>query len=114
MVAHVCQGCGKYIFDEQNVNPYKRLTAEEYAGGVVRLALRTNATPMAICKEMKYHCQWMVNKAECELCGAPHAIFSDPDQPLVMKINFYFSGAAEPSEKDVQFIREFKQNFFRS
>jgi len=114
MVNHVCNCCGKYIFDHQNINPYKRLTAEEYAGGVVNQLRRTNATPATTCKELKFHVDWMVNKAECELCGAPHAIFSDADDPVVVKVNFFFSGTNELSEKDSQFIQEFKQNFFRS
>ena len=115
MVKHVCNYCGKYIFDQQNINPYKRLTAEEYAHGVVKKLMRTNATPIAICKEMGYHVDWMVNKAECEICGAPHAVFSDnPDAPLVVKTTFFFSGTRKLSEKDMQFIQEFKQDFFRS
>ena len=114
MVAHACNNCGKYIFDHQNINPYKRLTAEEYAGGVVKKLMRTNATPITICKDLGYHGDWMVNKAECELCGAPHAVFSEPDNPVVMKTTFFFSGTAELSEKDAQFIQEFKQDFYRS
>jgi hypothetical protein len=90
------------------------MSVEEYVDGVIRRLERTNKHLSDICIEKKIHIQWVVNQANCELCGAPHAVFSDPDASFVVHILFFFSGSTEPSEKDRQFIQEFKHNLFYS
>jgi hypothetical protein len=99
------------LFDEENINKYKRMTVKEYIDGVVRVYRRTNARIEELCKEYQIHIDWLINKAECELCGAPHAIMTGPDAPVVLKIAFFFSGNDTPSEKDKRFIEHFKQDF---
>lgn len=85
------------------------MTAAEYLNGVIRLGLRSNAKIEELCKDFHIHIQWLINKAECELCGAPHAIMSDG--MVVTKIAYFFSGQETPSEKDKRFIEHFKQEF---
>lgn len=106
-----CLNCGKYIFDKQNLT-IKKMTIKEFVDGVIRRLKKTNKPLEDICKERKFRVDWLVNKACCELCGAPHAIFSDPDRLDVLRILFFFSGDERPSEKDERFIQEFRHNLF--
>lgn len=90
------------------------MSVEEYINGVIRRIEKTNKHIKEICREKKFHIQWLVSKAYCELCGAPHAVFSDFDTNMVVHILFFFSGAEVVSEKDEQFIQEFQHNLFES
>jgi hypothetical protein len=99
------------LFNEENINKYKRMTAKEYLNGVVRTYRRVNTRIEELCNEYQIHIDWLINKAECELCGAPHAIITDPGAPVVLKIAYFFSGNNIPSEKDKRFIDHFKQEF---
>ena len=106
-----CLHCKKYNFDSQNVNEYKRMTMEEYIDGVYRKTVRTNEPAQLITLKLELELSNHVNKSECELCGAPHAVFSN-DAGKVMAIKFFFSALDKPSEKDVQFINHFRRDFF--
>lgn len=108
-----CLHCSKYIFDEQNLT-IKKMTIKEFVDGVIRRLQRTNKPLEDICLEKEFNINWFINKALCELCGAPHAIFSDPDALAVVHILFFFSGDVIPSEMDKQFIKEFRHNLFYS
>ena len=108
-----CMGCGKYIFDEQNIT-IKKMTTQEYVDGIIRRNERTNKPLGEICIEKSFHIDWLINQSCCELCGAPHAVFSDPDASVVVHILFFFSGNVVPCEKDEQFIKDFRQNLFHS
>jgi hypothetical protein len=109
----ICLHCGKYIFDGQNVNEYKRMTLAEYVDGVCRRNIRTNQTTKQLILELDLSTLWMVSKSECELCGAPHSIFTlKHDCRAVELVRFFFSGTIKPSEKDVQFINHYRRDFF--
>ena len=108
-----CLCCKKYNFDAENIS-FKRMTAEEYINGVIRHIERTNKQTSSICEERNLQVSWLVNRAYCELCGAPHAVFSDKDAAAVLHTLFFFSGTLEPSEKDLHFIEEFKENLFHT
>ncbi len=105
-----CLSCKKYIFDSQNVNEFKRMTVEEYIDGVFRKTVRTNDSSIEIAKQIDINPLNRINKSECELCGAPHAIFTDSNKKVTM-VRFFFSGLNKPSEKDSQFIKHFRRNF---
>lgn len=106
---HVCLNCKKYVFDGQDINKFKRMTAEEYINGVIRTHLRTNTKIEQLCQDYHINVGWHINKGECELCGAPHAVMSDGN--TVVKLAYFFSGGETPSEKDKRFIEHFKQEF---
>lgn len=109
----ICLHCGKYVFDVQNVNPYKRMTLAEYVDGVYRRLVRTNKSTDELINELGISVLCKVSKSECELCGAPHAVFSVNDENIeVGAVRFFFSGTIKPSEKDVQFINHFRRDFF--
>jgi hypothetical protein len=112
MSGNICLNCHKYIFDEQNINRIKRLTATEYINGVIRRIHKTNISMEELCKQAEINPSWGINKSECELCGAPHAIMSNDDASQIQHILFFFSGTNEPSEKDLHFIEEFRQKLF--
>ncbi len=90
------------------------MTIEEYVEGVIRRLEKTNKQLKEICIENNFNIDWLINKAECELCGAPHAVFSHPDALSVVHILFFFSSSNKPSEKDLQFIQDFQQKLFDS
>ena len=90
------------------------MTVEEYIDGVIRCLEKTNKPIDKICIDKKFDINWLINKSECELCGAPHAVFSHPDGLSVTYILFFFSGSLQPSEKDEQFIQEFRHRLFYS
>jgi len=108
-----CLHCNKYIFDDQNIS-VKRMSTKEYVDGVIRRLEKTNKPLEEICKEKKFHIDWLINKSQCELCGAPHAVFSDPSTKMVVHILFFFSGHRESSEKDKRFIQDFRHQLFHS
>ena len=107
MIKNICLHCHKYVFDDQNINQFKRMTALEYLDGVVCLNRKENVKPEERLLEFGIHIDWMINKASCELCGAPHAVISDPAKVLI-DIRFFFSGKNSPSKKDTQFISCFR------
>ena len=109
---NLCLNCGKYLFDLSNVDKFKRLTCEEYVEGVIRRLERTNDSFEQICTTYNLHPAWMINRADCELCGAPHVVCSDEQRTKCIEwIAFYFSGTIKPTERDVSFIEEFKRKF---
>ena len=114
MVNNVCMSCGKYVFDSQNVNAFKRMTAEEYVECVLRNRLRSNKPAAVILSHLGLQDKWVVNQSCCELCGAPHGIWTLPnEQPAnVLCIRYFYSGGETPTEKDKRFVQEFKSRFF--
>ena len=110
-MVNACLHCGKYIFNEENVNKHKRMTMEEYINGVYRKNIRTNDPVQLVTMMLELELSNQVNKSACELCGAPHAIFSN-DAGEVSMVKFFFSTLDKPSEKDVQFINHFRRDFF--
>jgi len=112
-MVNACLNCGKYIFDKQNIKT-KQMTIPEYVEGVIRRLEHNNKQLNIICQERHLDPSWYLNMAYCELCGAPHAIFYALNTPKVVYILFFFSASTTPSEKDSQFILEFKHNLFYS
>lgn len=110
MVSNICCNCGKYVFDKQNIK-LKRMTAAEYVEAVVRPILRLNITTKTIIKKCKYDEDGKVNKSKCELCGAPHAVWSKDGDEEVTRVHFFYSGNNKPSDKDDAFINEFRSSF---
>ena len=107
----VCRNCRKYVFDQQNINRHKRLTVSEYINGVIRRALRTNDTVKQLLKKYGWEENLFVNRSCCELCGAPHAVFSYENMESVVRLVFFFSGLDAPSEKDTRFIEDYHKRF---
>ena len=87
------------------------MTMEEYIDGVYRKTIKTNEPCQLLTLQLQLELSNWVNKSECELCGAPHAVFSN-DSGRVTDVKFFFSALDKPSEKDVQFINHFRRDFF--
>lgn len=113
MVETICLCCRKYVFDSQNVNMFKRMTAEEYVECVLRVRLRTNQPSEVIIKQLGVQFNWVSNQSCCELCGAPHAIWTLPNEKPsnVLAVRFFYSGTNKPADKDRRFVEEFKSRF---
>jgi hypothetical protein len=113
MKHRICKHCDKYIFDSQNIS-VKKMTTGEYAAGVVNREKRTNASPNEQARLLGFTTmsEVCVNKADCELCGAPHAIFSLNGK--VTDAKFFFSGSNIPDQQDKKFIEDFRRRFFSS
>lgn len=107
----VCRNCQKYVFDRQNINRHKRMTVLEYVNGVIRRLFRTNETARQICARLGWEESFYVNRSYCELCGAPHAVFSYKSMDSVVRLAYFFSGNDKPCEKDVRFIDDFRRKF---
>jgi len=104
-----CYNCGKYVFDAENFS-IKRMSVIEYIDGVIRRNIRTNKPTNELATELGLEVNWLVNQAPCELCGAPHAVFSHPDHNDVVHVSFFFSGRPESSERDRRFVADFREN----
>ena len=107
---NVCLNCGKYVFDSQNVNEHKRMTIYEYVDSVYRKTIRTNDKTDKLIVDLGISVIAEVNKSECELCGAPHAVLSVDKK--VGGVRFFFSATEQPSRKDEEFINHFRRDFF--
>ncbi len=110
----ICLSCGKYVFDSQNVNEFKRMTAEEYVEAVLRSLIRNNKSAEWVIKQFGLSTKLVTNKSECELCGAPHAVWTSPKDKSksVRGLVFFYSGTKKASRKDRMFIEEFRSRFF--
>lgn len=106
----ICRNCRKYIFDRENINPYEKVSAPEYATKVVSRKSKTNKTEAEMAHSLGLKTNWLVGKSDCELCGAPHAVVSYGGK--IVMVMFYHSGSNEPSELDIRFIEDFKARFF--
>lgn len=106
----ICLNCNKYIFDASNINS-KILTAQEYIETVIRSSIRSNKSISYLIKHYELKNNYTTNRSCCELCGAPHAIWSKNNKEII-KINFFYSGNNKPSRLDLNFINEFNSRFF--
>jgi len=104
-----CLHCGKYVFDEENVDKHKRMTIDEYISGVIKPKDNVSHNIHAANLGIKHGS--MVNMDECELCGAPHAIFSEINHKFIT-IRFFYSGTDQPSQRDINFMDDFRQRMF--
>jgi hypothetical protein len=85
------------------------MTVNDYIDKILRQQICSNKPSEAICEEFGFNPSSYVSKAECELCGAPHAVIST-DNSLI-SIVFFFSGTKNLSEKDTEFINFFQRKY---
>lgn len=90
------------------------MTAGEYAAGVVNRKKNINSSPEQQANDLGLSSlpELRINKANCELCGAPHAVLSVGNK--VTDTIFFFSGSNVPDEQDKRFIEDFRKRFFSS
>ena len=87
----------------------KVMTIEEYVECLIRPIVKNNKSTESIIRDFGLIKDSKVSRSKCELCGAPHAVMFQDE--LVKLVKFFYSGTNQLSEKDNNYIEQFKYNF---